>query len=788
MSSISGSVEFRYGRYKYMGWALPDSEDEQYVWVVFDITYDDHGQGQQMKIHVSETDVKRRKPHTPKYLAEGWCVDFLSRERGLQKGRVERACGYQADIIYYYIDEEGYPKKVEDKGVRFDRIIDVSMLRNNVEYIPFKKKEKVIIDNGGAEVIIGEVSRNADPSGIINVSVLEFSYGEKKKKSGIKEKKRKFGIKEKKENLKFHFTQLRKLETEEGSLRRSDFISDQKERDIAYNADVKERIKREAKRMNDAQLKEYPYPQQIAGCELADRYDRFAFFYDMGTGKTSMALNIVSNKYQKYGAKFLIIAPLAVIKTAWMNDQKTYFPDMRILPLHQSFKQDKQKELLIEWRARPDYPIRRKLKSRTPHREIREELEQYAQHYIINPELLITKPGIIDKYGITGLIMDESAVLKNYHGVTSTIVRERAKNLRFVYLLSGKPAPNNEIEYFSQMKIVAPDMFRFTYGAFATGFCCRDEVGRRIVRWPCRSLLADMVASRSLVVSKKDCLDLLPTKVIIRRVELPSKWRLLYEDLVDNWLASITDENGQILHYHAEWSIAVLMKLRQIASGFVLLESEREGNTICKDLHFEKVKELLRVLENIPSEQVIVWCQFKHEIELLESVLSKKATVVTAYGDTKDCDKSIEAFKEGKAKYIIALPQSLKYGVTFNNCTYAVYYSLSYSAEQYSQSHDRNYRLGQKKECTYIYLQTDKTIDVEIYDILMEKLYNGDVFAEMINHAKKIGVDFSKIKPKSKEEAEQEMARILNQIECDISFDDDLELLGYLGEPQWPLQ
>ena len=64
-----------------------------------------------------------------------------------------------------------------------------------------------------------------------------------------------------------------------------------------------------------------------------------------------------------------------------------------------------------------------------------------------------------------------------------------------------------------------------------------------------------MVASRSLVVSKKDCLDLLPTKDLIRYVELPSKWRLLYEDLVNNYLASIKDENGQMLHYSAEWHI-----------------------------------------------------------------------------------------------------------------------------------------------------------------------------------------------------------------------------------------
>ena len=53
--------------------------------------------------------------------------------------------------------------------------------------------------------------------------------------------------------------------------------------------------------------------------------------------------------------------------------------------------------------------------------------------------------------------MDESAILKNYNGKTAETMREMASLVKYVYLLSGKPAPNNITEYFSQMKIVDPD-------------------------------------------------------------------------------------------------------------------------------------------------------------------------------------------------------------------------------------------------------------------------------------------------------------------------------------------
>ena len=69
-----------------------------------------------------------------------------------------------------------------------------------------------------------------------------------------------------------------------------------------------------------------------------------------------------------------------------------------------------------------------------------EALKASAQHYIINSELFIREPEkYIEELGITGIIMDESAILKNYCGKTAEVMRTVAEKMKYVYLLSGKP-------------------------------------------------------------------------------------------------------------------------------------------------------------------------------------------------------------------------------------------------------------------------------------------------------------------------------------------------------------
>lgn len=114
-------------------------------------------------------------------------------------------------------------------------------------------------------------------------------------------------------------------------------IKDESSEDRAYNNSIKKRIQDhdafDEVEVNNPDLLNH----QKAGCLLASRYNKFAFFYDTATGKTVMTLSIIKEKQQKEDAHFLILTLKAIIKTAWMDDSRDFFPDLRILPISNNF-------------------------------------------------------------------------------------------------------------------------------------------------------------------------------------------------------------------------------------------------------------------------------------------------------------------------------------------------------------------------------------------------------------------------------------------------------------------
>ena len=160
-----------------------------------------------------------------------------------------------------------------------------------------------------------------------------------------------------------------------------------------------------------------------------------------------------------------------------------------------------------------------------------------------------------------------------------------------------------------------------------------------------------------------------------------------------------------------------------------------KGTNIVKMLS-NKTAILSEVLNEIGDKQVIIWCQFQYEI----GSLAEQFGGIGLTSKTKGRDDIIRDFRDGKIKYLFTHPQLLGKGLTFVNCTYNVYYSLSFSYEEFKQSQDRIHRIGQTNKCTYIILQARDTIDEKIYDCLQRKksavdeLYNE--IGLKINNAK----------------------------------------------------
>lgn len=538
--------------------------------------------------------------------------------------------------------------------------------------------------------------------------------------------------------------------------------------DREYNESIKERIKAKDSfdevEVNNTKILNH----QKAGFLLAQRYNKFAFFYDTGTGKTFMSLSIIKDKQEKNDAHFLILCPKAIIKTAWMEDCAEYFPEIRILPISNNFFFEDCKPVYDRWEKHTSIPRKMSISERDweiAQAEIDYEKENYvdlinkkwqmqnkiwnkmvqlADHYILNIEKFRYDPDeIMDRYEINGLIIDESAGLKNPNSLNAKTIFTYADDFKYIYMLSGKPAPNNSSEYYAQMKIVDPNTFYMSFDAFKKKYFKGSGSKMTPISPKAEDDVANMVANRSLIVSKDDCLTLPEMFQEIVEFSLPSRimeqYDRLYRFCIFELQAREKQEKGA--YYSAVCRLAIFTKLREIASGFLI---DEYGDTI--SLHNYKAVELEKIVQKHPDEQIIVWCQFEYEIKEVEQTLSKYGDVVTAYGKTKNIDDSIKAFKHGDAKYMVAHPKSIKYGATFTGCCIAVYYAMSYSAEDYYQSRDRIYRYGQERICTYYFIQAKDTIDEIMYEAVDKKMSYAEVFSIIVKQAAKHGINYQEFK------------------------------------------
>ena len=480
---------------------------------------------------------------------------------------------------------------------------------------------------------------------------------------------------------------------------------------------------------------------QRAGVALAEKYDRFAFFYDTGTGKTMMTLSIIAERYRLSGTRFLIVAPKPLIKSAWLSD-KEFFPHVRILPISANISFTEYKALYNRWAkedGEPPLPASSSGANVIDEHSLIRMLARMTHHVIVNAEQLLVvnrTQEILQTYGVRGMIVDESAIIKNYATKTARRIRTIAKQMEYVYLLSGKPAPNSPLEYFSQMRIVDPVLFRMSFDSFKDQYF--TERGNRKLTFKSRKAereVSQMIGMRSIFVKKEECLDL-PDEVDVRiPVEMDERSCNFYAQVMQNIITEIVDMDGKPIHTGRMGRLARITKLREIASGFYLDEKDRFY------ISPSKMSALMLILDEIGDNQALIWCNFQFEIEIIEKELKKRGfSVVTGYGKTKRLDESIRLFKSGKVQYMIAHPKTLKYGVTFTSCHYAVYNSLSYSFEDYYQSHDRIYRAGQKNNCFYYHLLSENSIDEVIYKNIGNKNMTSKVFEQLIKSSGKFGL------------------------------------------------
>ena len=454
--------------------------------------------------------------------------------------------------------------------------------------------------------------------------------------------------------------------------------------------------------------KSKPFAHQKKALEMSWDKEVFAYFMEMGTGKSKVLIDNIAVLYNAgkiNGA--LIVAPKGVYKN-WFDQE---------IPNHMPDYIEKKVGL---WKTDP------KAKDLQPLFKTGAELHIL----IMNVEAFSTKKGVsfAEKFlnsHETLMAIDESTTIKNPGALrTKTIVSLRPLT-KYRRILTGSPVTKSPLDLFTQCYFLDPYLLdQSSYYVFRTRYAiCRkiNVSGRQVeivVGYRNLPELSEKLKPFSYRVLKDDCLDL-PKKTYMKRtVELTAEQKKVYKQMKQEAIAFL---NGKMVT--SATVITQLMRLHQITCGHF-----KSNDGTVQDLKNNRITQLMDILEEVEGKAVI-WAHYRHDIEKIVEAISKtygENTVVTYYGDTTtdDRQKAIKKIQDENSpvRFIIGTPQTGGYGITLTGASTMIYYSNGYDLEKRQQSEARIDRIGQKRPMTYIDIMAEDTIDDKIVKSLRNKV------------------------------------------------------------------
>ena len=460
----------------------------------------------------------------------------------------------------------------------------------------------------------------------------------------------------------------------------------------------------------DYKFKTKPYAHQLTALQKSWNKETYAYFMEMGTGKTKVLIDNLAMLYDKGkvdGA--LIIAPKGVIGTWYNQEIPTHLPDHieNVSVLWQALITKKQQENL----------------------DSLFKTEEKLHILIMNVEALSTSKGTEFAAKFLNchrsmIAIDESTTIKNSSAKRTKNILSLAKLAKYRRIMTGSPVTKNPLDLYSQCEFLSPWLLNFqSFYAFRNRYAEMKTINARgrsiqvVNYFKNIGELSDKLKNFSYRVLKEDCLDL-PDKIYVKRnIALTPEQLKVYQQMKTTALAIL---NGK--QVTSVTVLTQLMRLHQITCGHFTAD---DGSTqIIKN---NRISELMNVLEEIEGK-AIIWANYQHDIVQIQKAITKeydKDYAVTYYGLTPQDERqeNIKKFQnDPNCRFLIGTPQTGGYSITLTAANTVIYYSNGYDLEKRLQSEDRAHRIGQKKAVTYVDLITEKTVDEKIVKALRKKI------------------------------------------------------------------
>jgi len=457
-------------------------------------------------------------------------------------------------------------------------------------------------------------------------------------------------------------------------------------------------------------FKTKPYAHQLTALEKSWNRENYAYFMEMGTGKTKVLIDNLAMLYDKgkvNGA--LIIAPKGVVGTWYNQEIPTHLPSHieNVTTLWQAHITKKQQESLNELL------------------KVGEELHIL----IMNVEAFSTTKGVEFATKFLNshrplIAIDESTTIKNPKAKRTKNIIDLSNLARYRRVMTGSPVTKNPLDLFTQCYFLDPYLlghesyysFRMRYAIMKTANISGRQI-QLVSGFKNLGELSDKLKPFSYRVLKEDCLDL-PDKIYMKRnITLTPEQLKLYDQMRKEALATLNGKTTSTVN-----ALTQLMRLQQITCGHFTAD---DGST--QSIKNNRIGELMDVLEETEGK-AIIWAHYQYDITSIIKEVVKvhgPGSIVDYYGLTPQDERqgNIKKFQsDPKCRFIVGTPATGGYGITLTAANTVIYYSNGYDLEKRLQSEDRAHRIGQKRSVTYVDLMCDSTVDEKIVKSLRKKI------------------------------------------------------------------
>ena len=329
---------------------------------------------------------------------------------------------------------------------------------------------------------------------------------------------------------------------------------------------------------------------------------------------------------------------------------------------------------------------------------------------------------LLDRFveaGPTMLVVDESNLVKNHKAKRTQRITALAQKCRYRLILNGTPISRNEADLFAQWYILDWRILGYrSFWSFAANHLEWDpEIKGKIRRTLNTDYLVEKIAPYSYQVSMADCWQLPGKRYHSITCALGAEQARHYDQVTEAMICRIDEQRPETIY-------RMFAAAQAIISGLWVEDDGRHMATrpmYPRPEDNPRIAALLDLVNDLAADcQAIIFAKYTHEIL---AILLQLPDAVPFYGGLsgQKREESLQAFREGRARFLVANKACAGYGLNLQFCHTVIYYSNDWDWATRIQSEDRVYRLGQENPVDIYDISAAGTLDQKIMRCLTRK-------------------------------------------------------------------